>query len=277
MAQRPQYTIGEVVERTGVPATTIHHYRNLGLLPPPEKAGANRFAYDERHVQAVRLVRLLRDRRNLSLETIRDVLPELLAVDEEAFRPDMWDQVVASHRSAYGLSDREGSTRRAIVAAARRAFASRGYADVNMADVAEDVGVGKGTVYRQFASKEELFTAAAAAAVASVGEGFAARVGQRGASVDDVTAACLLAAALEPELPLLLDFVNRALRHQPHADQARTLFGDLAAQVRDTLGPGPPPGPGTGVDAGPGSGGDRGEQVLERALAEALRSTIGRV
>src|SRR5204863_8272054 len=114
MAQRPQYTIGEVVERTGVPATTIHHYRNLGLLPPPEKVGTNRFAYDERHVQAVRLVRLLRDRRHLSLETIRDVLPELLAVDEEAFRPDMWDQVVASHRSAYGLSDREGSTRRAI-------------------------------------------------------------------------------------------------------------------------------------------------------------------
>ena len=97
MVIRPQYSIGELVERTGVPATTIHHYRHLGLLPPPDAIAANRFAYDERHVQALRLIRLLRERRHLSLETIRDVLPELLAVDEEAFRPEMWEQVVASH------------------------------------------------------------------------------------------------------------------------------------------------------------------------------------
>ena len=115
MVIRPQYSIGELVERTGVPATTIHHYRHLGLLPPPDAIAANRFAYDERHVQALRLIRLLRERRHLSLETIRDVLPELLAVDEEAFRPEMWEQVVASHGDT--------GTRSAIVAAARHAFA----------------------------------------------------------------------------------------------------------------------------------------------------------
>jgi AcrR family transcriptional regulator len=257
MVNRPQYTIGELVERTGVPATTIHHYRHLGLLPPPGSLGANRFAYDERHVQAVRLVRLLRERRHLSLETIRDVLPELLAVDEEAFRPAMWDQVVASHGG--------GATRGAIVDAARRAFASHGYADVNMADVAEAVGVGKGTVYRHFASKEALFTAAAAEAVTSVGERFGERVdGEVDGTVDATQAECLLAIALEPELPLLLEFVNRALRHQPHAAAARSLFGDLAARVRTAL-----------DDPAPAHGPDPGEVVLERALARALRTAIG--
>ena len=168
MVSRAQYTIGELVERTGVPATTIHHYRHLGLLPAPEPGVAKRFVYDERHVQALRLVRLLRERRHLSLDTIREVLPELLAVDEEAFRPAMWDQVVASHEG--------GRARAAILDAARHAFVAHGYADVNVADVADAVGVGKGTVYRHFASKEDLFAAAAASAVGAVIAAFTAGI-----------------------------------------------------------------------------------------------------
>jgi AcrR family transcriptional regulator len=251
MVNRPQYSIGELVARTGVPATTIHHYRTLGLLPPPDAVSAHRFAYDERHVQALRLIRLLRERRQLSLEMIRDVLPELLAVDEEAFRPEMWDEVVASHGDT--------GTRGAIVAAARHAFAERGYADVNVADVAEAVGVGKGTVYRHFASKEDLFTAAAAAAVANVAARFDEAVGSEGA-VDEAGAEAALTVALAPELPLLLELANRGLRQKHHAREARTLFGDLAARVRARLRPAPGP--------------DRGEAVLERALARALRDAM---
>jgi len=254
MVSRPQYTIGELVERTGVPATTIHHYRTLGLLPPPAAITANRFAYDERHVQALRLIRLLRERRHLSLETIREVLPELLAVDEEAFRPEMWDQVVAAHGDT--------GTRGAIVSAARHAFVERGYADVNVADVAEAVGVGKGTVYRHFASKEELFSAAAAAAVVCVGERFDEDVAQIDGPLDDSAAEVVLAGALGPELPLLLELVNRGLRQKVQAREARTRFGELAAHVRERLGPDPAP------------GADRGEAVVERALARALRDAM---
>jgi AcrR family transcriptional regulator len=253
MVSRPQYTIGELVERTGVPATTIHHYRTLGLLPPPDALSANRFAYDERHVQALRLIRLLRERRQLSLETIRDVLPELLAVDEEAFRPEMWDQVVASHG--------DGGVRDEIVEAARHAFTERGYTDVNVADVAEAVGVGKGTVYRHFASKEELFAAAAAAAVGNAGARFDDDVALRAGPLDDSAAEAALAGALGPELPLLLELANRGLRQKLRAREARTLFGDLAARVRARLGPAPGP--------------DRAEAVLERALARALRDAMG--
>src|SRR5207247_9546189 len=87
MSPRAELTLRALVQRTGIPATTIHHYSRLGLLPEPERVAPNRFHYDERHVQALRLVRLLRERRRLPLDTIRRVLPALLAVEDDAFLP----------------------------------------------------------------------------------------------------------------------------------------------------------------------------------------------
>ena len=46
-----------MVARTGVPASTIHHYRRSGLIPPPERHSANRFVYEERHVDAILALR----------------------------------------------------------------------------------------------------------------------------------------------------------------------------------------------------------------------------
>ncbi len=48
-----------------------------------------------------------------------------------------------------------------ILDAAARLFAERGYADADLDDLAGRLGVGKGTVYRYFPSKEKLFFAAA--------------------------------------------------------------------------------------------------------------------
>jgi AcrR family transcriptional regulator len=50
-------TFSDLVERTGVPASTIHHYRRSGLIPAPERVAANRFVYSERHVDAVLAIR----------------------------------------------------------------------------------------------------------------------------------------------------------------------------------------------------------------------------
>src|ERR1700734_1571148 len=67
--------LSEVVAATGVPASTIHHYRRAGVIPPPARPTTNRFVYDDRHVQAIRLVRTLRERRGLHLGEIAEVLP----------------------------------------------------------------------------------------------------------------------------------------------------------------------------------------------------------
>lgn len=47
-----------------------------------------------------------------------------------------------------------------ILDAAARLFAQRGYDRVNTQELADRLGVGKGTIYRYFASKRELFLAA---------------------------------------------------------------------------------------------------------------------
>jgi AcrR family transcriptional regulator len=46
-----------------------------------------------------------------------------------------------------------------IIEAAARVFASRGYNGTLMADIATEAGIGKGTIYEYFDSKEDLFFA----------------------------------------------------------------------------------------------------------------------
>src|SRR5262245_20194126 len=47
-----------------------------------------------------------------------------------------------------------------ILAAAAKAFAANGFANADVQAIADDIGVGKGTVYRYFPTKDELFLAA---------------------------------------------------------------------------------------------------------------------
>src|SRR5215472_6086736 len=51
--------------------------------------------------------------------------------------------------------------REQILQAAAKLFAEHGYADADTHLLAEKLGVGKGTIYRYFPSKEEVFLAAA--------------------------------------------------------------------------------------------------------------------
>ena len=67
--------------------------------------------------------------------------------------------------SADGLGDakrsRSEERQEEILDAATRLFATHGYADTDTQLLADELGVGKGTLYRYFPSKQELFLAAA--------------------------------------------------------------------------------------------------------------------
>jgi AcrR family transcriptional regulator len=57
-----------------------------------------------------------------------------------------------------GLAERR---REEILDVATRAFSRQGFAGTDLQDVADSLGLGKGTVYRYFPTKEDLFLAAA--------------------------------------------------------------------------------------------------------------------
>ena len=230
MVARDSFPISDLVNRTGVPAATIHHYIRLGLLPRPDTRGRNRFLYDERHVRALTLIRLLRDRRSLSLPAIKRILPDLLELEEEqAFRPEMWDRVAGVRLS----QSTRRSPRARLLAAAMDAFARRGFGDVNVDDICQAARIAKGSFYRHFRSKEELFYAAVDAARREVTEAF----GRAVASAEQGGAADALALALEPRLPLFLELLTRAMRRQPgYAAEARRVFSTLAYEVGEHLG-----------------------------------------
>jgi AcrR family transcriptional regulator len=248
--------MSELVRRTGVPPATVRYYVSIGVVPPPRRAARNRFLYDERHVESVRLVRLLRERRQLPLEAIARMLPELLdASSGNVFRADMWDQLVEAHTRSVALT----SPAARLLEAGRVAFNRHGYADVRVEDVCEAARVAKGSFYRHFPSKEELFFAAAVAAGDQAAGELESGAGDEPLPVDE--AADRLAAALQPNLALLLDLLAMAAQRRPgHGRVLRQVFTSLYRVVRSRLALASPPG--------------AAEEVLERALLLGLRRVV---
>jgi AcrR family transcriptional regulator len=258
MITRERFTLAELVERTGTTPATVRHYLDLGLLPRPHREAANRFRYDSRHEQAIRLIRLLQERRQLPLSQIRRLLPELLRIPgEQAFHPEMWDETVEVHLRERG---RQLPSAR-LLRAGMSAFERHGFADVRVDDVCRAAKVAKGSFYRHYRSKEELFFAAASAAGDEVGRAFSAEAGPEGLDLDE--AVVVLTGALSRHLPLLLDLMALAAQRRPgHARAARRIFAGLRAAVGG--------GVASNLDAD-----EAGAVVVDRALSACLRGLVG--
>jgi AcrR family transcriptional regulator len=194
-----------LAERTGVPAPTIHYYRRLGLLPEPEVIATNRFLYDDRHVEVLAMIRLLREERQMSLASIADVLPDLLPHDrEEAFRPEMWDRLLSAYLEGAALTEAPAR----LLTAAREAFAQHGYSGVNIADICESAGIATGSFYRHFKTKDAIFVAA----VNSVADVIGDAIDILPARMSNRRATAALGELLQPFVTLLLESALRERR-----------------------------------------------------------------
>ncbi|MFZ0170490.1 MAG: TetR family transcriptional regulator [Acidimicrobiales bacterium] len=223
------FPVSVLAERTGTLVPTIHHYRYLGLLPEATALASNRFLYDERHVEALIMIRLLRDRRSMPLEAIRGVLPDLLLIEHEGGSPaDIWDDVIVPYldRSSPDV------VRGRLVVTAREAFALHGYAQVNVADLCREAGIAKGSFYRYFDSKEAIFLAAAHSTVEVVGQQF----DELPSGLSERQAVEKLQLMLGPMAPLLLEVASGELRHQANvAGVVAAIAAGLAAHVMPRL------------------------------------------
>lgn len=86
----PTLSLSELVERTGVPASSIHYYRRAGLIPPPQRQAANRFLYDESHVVAILALRAQPAAEHHECRT------RIVAAAIEAFRTRSYGEVSVS-------------------------------------------------------------------------------------------------------------------------------------------------------------------------------------
>lgn len=100
--------------------------------------------------------------------------------------------------------ERSAATRGALIAAARRLFADRGYTAVGTPEVAAAAGVTRGALYHQFADKADLFLAVYEQVEQEVSERIGELVAATGATdpVEALTAGAdaFLDACAEPEI-----------------------------------------------------------------------------
>jgi AcrR family transcriptional regulator len=194
--------VSELARTTGVSVHSIHHYRRLGLLPEPLAAARNRFYYDQRHVDALRAIRFLRETEQLPLATIGELLPLLAGADHDGG----YEQVAASLAEHLQRTAPARPPAR-LLSAARTSFARHGYDTVNVEDLCCAAGVAKGSFYRYFGSKEEIFVAAARSTVDTVGDELSGTE-----SLSDHEAVDALRRALAPVVPLYLEVLAREMR-----------------------------------------------------------------
>ena len=231
LAPVTRLTLTELSARTGVPVSTIHHYRARGVLPPPSEPGVTT---TRSHVRALRLVRLLRERRGLSARRHRRHPPG--APRRTSTRPSSRPCGTASSRSR----PTDDPVRAALVDGTLAELARRSLDELTVADLCAAAGVGKSTFYRYFDSKEAAFLAAADAAADRVAEALGASPDQ-----EPLEFAGRLRDVLAPVLPVLLELAMRASRGAPSfADRRRQRLRPHRDDDR-----GPPEAGGNGVTA----------------------------
>jgi AcrR family transcriptional regulator len=229
------FSMAELLARTGVPAATIRYYLGLGLLPEPVRVSANRFLYDERHAEVLRMIRLVRERRGLSIEAIGKVLPELLPdlydkPSSEVFNPAMWDELIDAASHIAGVP----SVPERLVEAGIALFCARGFADVSIDDVCRVAEIAKGTFYRHFGSKEELFFATAEKAARRAGAELAA--GAAGTPIAETELTKRIETAIEPYLVVFLDVASLAAQRRPGYRRTLQTVSGVLSEAAATLG-----------------------------------------
>lgn len=135
-------TISELETATETPRSTIYYYVRKGLLPAAQKAAASRAIYSDVHVELLEEIHRLKT-DGTDLESIKAAVAPL-AERQTAAEPDF-------------VARRAEQARAAILQAAARQFARRGYKRAHIADIVHDAGVTAPVFYAQFSTKRQLF------------------------------------------------------------------------------------------------------------------------
>ena len=135
-------TIGELERESGVPRQTIYYYVRTGLLPAAQKASRSRGLYIEEHLALLREIEKLRSQ----------------GLRRAAIHTRLAGRVREAGSNGVDLvARREEEVRQAILVAATRSFATKGYKGTRMADLIDELGITPQVLYGQFRTKRDLF------------------------------------------------------------------------------------------------------------------------
>ena len=142
--------IKELVEKSGVPRTTIHFYLRHGLLPPPHKTGKTMAHYDEGHLNRLKVIENLKKGSRVPIAFLKE---QLALIDDDSL-------AVAQ---AYDVTKTVATTkekklkRQEIVKQAIQVFSHKGYHRTKIVDITNSLQISTGTFYLYFDNKRDLF------------------------------------------------------------------------------------------------------------------------
>lgn len=135
------YKISELSRVSSTPIPTIRYYIKEGLIPPGLKTGKTTAYYTDDHLVRLELIKKLQSEEQKSLVSIKEELDRI----PPATAPDS-DTVIASSEK-----------KNAIVSAAIDLFINKGLGDTSIDDIVNKASIGKGTFYKFFKDKDDLF------------------------------------------------------------------------------------------------------------------------
>ncbi|MDX2493940.1 MAG: MerR family transcriptional regulator [Desulfuromusa sp.] len=142
--------IKALVEKSGVPRTTIHFYLRHGLLPPPHKTGRTMAYYDDSHLHRLQTIERLKKGSRMPIALLKGQL-------------DLLENGAPGKAAPYDVTETVATTkekklkRKEIVKQAIAVFSQKGYHRTKIVDITRSLQISTGTFYLYFENKRDLF------------------------------------------------------------------------------------------------------------------------
>jgi AcrR family transcriptional regulator/predicted DNA-binding transcriptional regulator AlpA len=146
--------ISELAEKTGVSRYTIHYYLKEQLLPPPLKTGRTMALYTDVHIDSLRFIRELREKRGMPIAAVRSEVRRRFGKGWELAR-----SVDASDRKTLKRGPKGNRQRERIIETAVELFSQKGYHRTHVSHITDALHLSKGAFYQYFENKDHLFVA----------------------------------------------------------------------------------------------------------------------
>ncbi len=153
MSNNRYMRISELVQRSGVPRSTIHFYLREGLLHQPIKTGKTMGYYDESHLTRLQEIDSLKTEQRMPIAFIKQQLEMGKKQAVQKLKPVA---NALNDGKKNSLDPKEGR-RRDITRTGIKIFSAKGYHRTRIQDITTELDISTGTFYTYFNNKKELF------------------------------------------------------------------------------------------------------------------------